>query len=115
MSRTYRFIFLSSLLWLLPMVGCVLISNYLPLLAYLLMSPITFWVYKSDKQKAQKGAWRTSELTLHLLEVFGGWYGGFYAQQKIHHKNKKGSFQFVFWLIVALHLAAWLFLIREKL
>lgn len=37
---------------------------------------------------------------LHLLELLGGWPGAFLAQRRLHHKCSKGSYQFVFWLIV---------------
>jgi uncharacterized membrane protein YsdA (DUF1294 family) len=37
---------------------------------------------------------------LHLLDLLGGWPGGFLAQRRLRHKCSKGSFQFVFWLIV---------------
>jgi uncharacterized membrane protein YsdA (DUF1294 family) len=41
-----------------------------------------------------------SEANLHLLELLGGWPGAFLAQRRLRHKCSKGSYQFVFWLIV---------------
>lgn len=69
--------------------------------AYFVFSLISFLAYAKDKGAAKRGAWRTPESTLHLLDFLGGWPGGLIAQQKFHHKTVKGSFQAVFWLSVA--------------
>jgi uncharacterized membrane protein YsdA (DUF1294 family) len=39
-------------------------------------------------------------MQLHLLELLGGWLAAFLAQRRLRHKSSKGSYQFVFWLIV---------------
>ena len=83
----------------------------LPLLAiYLGCSIITFAAYAMDKSAAKRDAWRTSESTLHLLSLLGGWPGAIFAQQKLRHKSKKQSFRFVFWITVILNCGvfAWL-------
>jgi uncharacterized membrane protein YsdA (DUF1294 family) len=79
----------------------------LPLLAmvYGLMSLICFFAYYRDKQFAIKGRQRTPEARLHLYEVLGGWPGSLLAQRLMRHKNRKLSYQRVFWLIVLLHVA----------
>jgi uncharacterized membrane protein YsdA (DUF1294 family) len=64
------------------------------------VSLITYWAYAVDKRRAREQAWRVSEGKLHLLALAGGWPGGFLAQRRLRHKCSKGSFQFVFWLIV---------------
>jgi uncharacterized membrane protein YsdA (DUF1294 family) len=74
---------------------------------YILLSLITFTVYGIDKRKATRGTWRVKEQTLHLLELFGGWPGGFCAQRYFHHKSRKTKFQIVFWMVVAVHLLVW--------
>ncbi|MFP7754248.1 DUF1294 domain-containing protein [Thermodesulfobacteriota bacterium B35] len=71
---------------------------------YFVGSIITFVVYAFDKSAAQRGAWRTSESTLHLLSLVGGWPGAIFAQQKLRHKSKKQEFRFVFWITVLLNL-----------
>jgi uncharacterized membrane protein YsdA (DUF1294 family) len=43
------------------------------------------------------------ESTLHLVDLIGGWPGGFVAQRYFRHKTSKGSFQFVFFLTVAIY------------
>ncbi len=74
-----------------------------PFALYPVMSLITFFAYADDKKRAQMNRWRTSENSLHLLEALGGWPGALIAQQQLRHKNKKTSYQVVFWLIVVLH------------
>ncbi|MBE0502047.1 MAG: cold shock and DUF1294 domain-containing protein [Desulfuromonadales bacterium] len=77
---------------------------------YLTMSLATFALYAFDKSAAQKGAWRTSESTLHLFSLFGGWPGALVAQQKLRHKSKKESFREVFWGTVVLNFCAFVLL-----
>ena len=72
---------------------------------YALLSAITVLVYRSDKGRAERGAWRTPEKTLHLLELAGGWPGALLAQWHYRHKTRKLSYQVVFWTMVALNLA----------
>ena len=83
-------------------------TNLLPLILYAGISRITFTLYVDDKYRAEQGKWRTSEATLHLFELMGGWLGGFIAQQKLHHKSRKKSYQVEFWAIVIIHQIGWL-------
>jgi uncharacterized membrane protein YsdA (DUF1294 family) len=69
----------------------------------LFISIVTYLHYWHDKRRALFGGWRTSELTLHVNELLGGWPGAFLAQRVLRHKNAKTSFQVKYWLIVALH------------
>ena len=81
------------------------------LVIYLAGSIITFVVYAFDKSAAQRGEWRTSEGTLHLLSLVGGWPGAIFAQQKLRHKSKKQEFRFVFWITVLLNVGAFSWLL----
>lgn len=63
-------------------------------------SAVAFIAYRSDKQRAQDGGWRVPELTLHLLDLLGGWPGAFLAQRRYRHKTAKASFQLIFWVTV---------------
>lgn len=65
--------------------------------AYPALSALTFLVYALDKSAAQQGRWRTSEKTLHLLALLGGWPGALVAQQVLRHKSSKAAFRAVFW------------------
>ena len=74
---------------------------YKIILIYLLViNFIGFCAMFLDKRKAQKGKWRTSEAQLHTLEFLGGWIGAFLAQKIFRHKNKKKSYQAMFWLML---------------
>lgn len=73
---------------------------------YLGLSVFTFIFYARDKRAAQKGAWRTSENTLHLLALFGGWPGALLAQNRLRHKSKKLPFKVVLWLTIAINCSA---------
>jgi uncharacterized membrane protein YsdA (DUF1294 family) len=66
----------------------------------LVVNMLTYWAYARDKRRAQDGEWRISEAQLHLWELLGGWPGAWLAQRRLRHKCSKGSYQFVFWLIV---------------
>ncbi|MCC6488440.1 MAG: cold shock and DUF1294 domain-containing protein [Candidatus Hydrogenedentes bacterium] len=67
---------------------------------YISLSLITFSAYGLDKSAAQNGEWRTSERTLQLLALAGGWPGALIAQKVLRHKSSKRSFQVVFWTTV---------------
>lgn len=78
----------------------------------LLLNLVTFFMYWVDKHAAQTGRWRTSERTLHLLGLLGGWPGAWWAQALLRHKSSKASFLAAYWATVALHclvLAGFLF------
>lgn len=70
---------------------------------FVLISVVTFLVYRHDKTRAQTRGWRIPESTLHLLELFGGWPGALLAQRFLRHKTSKTSYRVTFWTIVALH------------
>lgn len=74
------------------------------LILYALFSSITFIAYEFDKINARQGRRRISERSLHLLELLGGWPGALVAQWYLSHKNRKASYQRVFWLVVFVNL-----------
>ncbi|MEO7185722.1 MAG: DUF1294 domain-containing protein [Rhodoferax sp.] len=74
------------------------------------MSLITFVVYASDKSAAKTQRWRTSEATLHMLALMGGWPGALLAQQWLRHKSSKRVFRTVLWTTVVLNVAGLLLL-----
>ena len=73
---------------------------------------VTFCAYGADKRAAQRGDWRIPEAHLHALEFLGGWIGAFIAQKFFHHKNKKRSYQAMFWLMLILQGAAVYFILQ---
>jgi uncharacterized membrane protein YsdA (DUF1294 family)/cold shock CspA family protein len=103
------------LLWAAAIVyGVMLYTGVIPLVQtslliglYALGCPMAFSAYIWDKQKAVTGGWRTPENTLHALELLGGWPAALVAQRLFRHKNRKVSYQIVFWAIVAVHALFW--------
>jgi uncharacterized membrane protein YsdA (DUF1294 family)/cold shock CspA family protein len=90
----------------LVIVGIAVLASRIPsviLGIYMVVSLVTFFVYAYDKSAAEKGAWRTTERTLHLLSLMGGWPGALIAQQQLRHKSRKASFRAVFWMTVTLN------------
>ena len=76
-------------------------------LVYVVMSTLSCLLYLLDKTSAgKKGYRRTRENTLHTCDLLCGWPGGLLAQQLFRHKTRKDSFQFMFWVTVALNCAA---------
>lgn len=104
--------FLPVLLFASLLLGATLARGLPPAvaLAYLVASATCFAVYARDKAAARGGRRRTSERTLLVLSLLGGWPGAVLAQQWLRHKTRKQPFQNLFWLSVALHvgLFAWL-------
>ena len=72
-------------------------------LSYGVMSLVTFAAYGWDKWKAKRGAWRTPEKTLHILELCCSWTGAMLAHKWLRHKSYKPAFRRVFWCMVALN------------
>lgn len=100
----------------LAVVGALALAGRIPmplLFAYLALSSFIYIVYYVDKSAAQEGRWRTPESTLQLLALLGGWPGGICAQQILRHKSRKESFQFVFWLAVAVNVSVFGWLLSD--
>lgn len=97
---------IAYIIFVLSFLGFLLyfsINGKLPLYTivfYGIISIITYFSYSIDKSKAITKEYRTSEKSLHLLSLIGGWMGAIIAQQRFRHKNKKISFQIVFWMTV---------------
>ena len=98
----------ASVIFLTLVVGSV-VNGTLPvvvLFGYVVLSLITFVAYAFDKSAAQRGAWRTSESTLHLMSLLGGWPGALVAQESLRHKSRKESFRAAFWVTVVVNVVA---------
>lgn len=81
----------------------LLVSKLIPLeivYLYAIVSIVTFSIYAKDKNAAESGKWRTSESTLHILSLIGGWPGAKIAQSFLRHKSKKLSFRVTYWVTV---------------
>jgi uncharacterized membrane protein YsdA (DUF1294 family)/cold shock CspA family protein len=65
-----------------------------------LTSLLAFFMYGADKSRAERGAQRTPETSLHFIAIAGGWPGAWIAQRVFRHKSKKAEFQTAFRLTV---------------
>ncbi|TKE96638.1 DUF1294 domain-containing protein [Vibrio kanaloae] len=81
-------------------------SSKVLLVWYLAVGVVTFFVYAKDKKAAINGNWRVPEKTLHTFSFAGGWLGALIAQDKLRHKTKKQPFRAIYWLTVAMNVAA---------
>lgn len=97
-----------TVLFLTGIAGLVLAGGlpWAVLALYLGLSLATFQVYSLDKAAAEQGRWRTSEGTLLLWGLLGGWPGALIAQRVRRHKSRKQPFQLFFWVTVAVNCGA---------
>lgn len=101
------------------LIAILIISTYLNKIPikisiwYLTVSLITFAIYGKDKLAAKFDYWRTSENTLHILSIIGGWPGAMLAHKLLRHKSKKEEFRFTFWLTVIVNFIS-LFLLQTS-
>lgn len=77
-------------------------------LGYVLMSLGCGFSYLKDKSAAEEGEWRTSEATLLVLGLLGGWPGAIVAQQILRHKTSKVSFRVALWATVFLNVGVFI-------
>ncbi|MFN7055287.1 DUF1294 domain-containing protein [Hyphomonas sp.] len=75
-------------------------------IVYGVASLACFIGYALDKRAAEHRNWRVSETILLLVGVVGGWPGAILAQEIFRHKTKKISFRTLFWMSVAVNMAA---------
>lgn len=79
--------------------------------SWLLMSLITFMVYKIDKNRAIKNKWRIKEVTLLTLSFLLGSIGGLFALYGLRHKNKHWYFVVTNVFAFILHLGILIYLV----
>lgn len=65
---------------------------------------VTLCAYAYDKRASINRTWRIPERTLHAFALIGGTPGAFLGQKLLRHKNRKQSFQSMFWLILVVQL-----------
>lgn len=80
-----------------------LIPNEMPI-ALVALSLVSFGLYGLDKRRAKRHAFRISEARLHLIDLLGGWPGGWFAQLFFRHKISKPSFYYMFYLGILIHI-----------
>lgn len=57
-----------------------------------LMNLFSFWLMRTDKARARKGAWRIPEKTLFTAALLGGSVGSILGMQIFRHKTKHWYF-----------------------
>lgn len=65
---------------------------------------ITLAAYGIDKRRAKKHKWRIKESTLFILNLLGGFIGGWCGMFLFRHKTKHASF----YLVQGLAAAVWI-------
>ena len=91
------------------LLGVLVVLGEVPvmmLIAYGLLSGVAFLLYRADKSAAAQGRWRTSESTLHVIAIVGGWPGALLARRVFRHKTTKQPFRTIFWGTVIANCAA---------
>jgi uncharacterized membrane protein YsdA (DUF1294 family)/cold shock CspA family protein len=78
------------------------------LVIYAVASIACFSGYGLDKAAASQKQWRVSETILLLIGLVGGWPGAILAQEVFRHKTQKKTFRTLFWMSVAINMAAFI-------
>lgn len=76
----------------------------------IILNLITFHLYRIDKQRAERGEYRISEVTLLGMSFLGGALGAFCAMHEFHHKTLHSVFAIgvPLALIIQVALVIWL-------
>lgn len=72
--------------------------------AVVILSMTSFTLYGWDKRSAKLDRRRVSERRLHMIDLAGGWPGGWIGRKTFRHKTSKRSFVIVFWITVIVNL-----------
>ena len=76
---------------------------YVALAIYAVLNMISMFIFFSDKRKAVKGKWRTTENAL-LFSALLGPFGATLGMHLAHHKTNKPKFKLVY-IFLILHIA----------
>ena len=83
------------------------------LIVYAVLNVISMMMFFSDKWKAVKGKWRTTENAL-LFSALLGPFGATLGMHLAHHKTNKPKFKIVY-LFLILHIAVILLLVFRSM
>ena len=72
---------------------------YIALAVYAVLNIISMFMFFSDKRKAVKGKWRTTENAL-LFSAFLGPFGATLGMHLAHHKTNKPKFKLVYLFLI---------------
>lgn len=105
-DRGPRFLVIPAFLFIVVAIATVKSVPASWLIVYGVASVACFAGYGLDKRAAHRKEWRVSETILILLGLVGGWPGAIIAQEVFRHKTQKVAFRTLFWMSVAINMAA---------
>jgi uncharacterized membrane protein YsdA (DUF1294 family)/cold shock CspA family protein len=104
--RSPRLLVIPAFLFIAVAVSLATDVSPLWFVIYGVASIACFTGYALDKRAAEHHQWRVSETILLLVGLVGGWPGAIVAQELFRHKTKKPAFRTLFWMSVAINMAA---------
>lgn len=105
-QRGPRFLVIPAFLFIVVAVATVQPIPASWLIVYGVASVACFAGYGLDKRAANRKEWRVSETILLLVGLVGGWPGAILGQEVFRHKTQKKTFRTLFWMSVAINMAA---------
>ncbi len=105
-QRGPRFLVIPAFLFIAAAIASVQPMSTNWLVIYGVASVACFVGYGLDKRAANQKQWRVSETILLLIGLVGGWPGGIIGQEVFRHKTQKRAFRTLFWMSVAINMAA---------
>lgn len=106
LTRSPRLLVIPAFLFIALAVSMVTEVSAGWFLVYGIASTACFIGYALDKRAAENNQWRVSETILLMIGLVGGWPGAILAQEIFRHKTKKLAFRTLFWMSVAINMAA---------
>lgn len=106
LQRGPRLLVIPAFLFIVISISTVQAVSANWLVIYGVASVACFAGYGLDKSAASHKQWRVSETILLLIGLVGGWPGGIIGQEVFRHKTQKKSFRTLFWMSVAINMAA---------
>ena len=105
-QRGPKFLVIPAFLFIAAAIASVQPVSTNWLVIYGVASVACFAGYGLDKRAANQKQWRVSETILLLIGLVGGWPGGIIGQEVFRHKTQKRAFRTLFWMSVAINMAA---------
>ena len=106
LTRSARLLVIPAFLFIAVAVAMSTDISTIWFVVYGVASLACFIGYALDKRAAEHKQWRVSETILLMVGLVGGWPGAIIAQELFRHKTKKPAFRTLFWMSVAINMAA---------
>lgn len=108
LDRGPRFLVIPAFLFIVVAIATVKPVPASWLIVYGVASVACFVGYGLDKRAAHRKEWRVSETILLMVGLVGGWPGAIIGQEVFRHKTQKVAFRTLFWMSVAINMAAFI-------